>query len=115
MDLDPVRETVTQTLAEELKPAAIIERVDTRIRALEQLPPRQDQVVFAADPSSTKTATIFSMNGVSFHYDALAGQKSGAFLDQRENYASTEALRSGTRSRSVHLPGRIRLAPEPRL
>ena len=47
MDLDPVRETVTRTLAEELRPAAIVERVDSRIRELEQLPPREDQVVFA--------------------------------------------------------------------
>jgi len=28
------------------------------------------------------------MNGVKFHYDALGGQKTGAFLDQRENYAT---------------------------
>ena len=90
MDLDPVRETVTRTLAEELKPVAIVERVDARIRELEQLPPRQDQVVFAADDSTAKTSTVFSMNGIRFHYDALAGQKSGAFLDQRENYAAAE-------------------------
>jgi 23S rRNA (cytosine1962-C5)-methyltransferase len=28
------------------------------------------------------------MNGVQFQYEALAGQKTGAFLDQRENYAA---------------------------
>jgi 23S rRNA (cytosine1962-C5)-methyltransferase len=28
------------------------------------------------------------MNGVQFHYEALEGQKTGAFLDQRENYAA---------------------------
>jgi len=28
------------------------------------------------------------MNGVQFHFDALEGQKTGAFLDQRENYAA---------------------------
>jgi len=95
MDLDPVRETVTRTLAAELKPAAIIERVDTRIRELEQLPPRLDQVVFASDESAAKTATVVSMNGVRFHYDALAGQKSGAFLDQRENYAAAERYARG--------------------
>ena len=95
MDLDPVRETVIGTLAEELRPAAIIERVDPRIRELEQLPPRQDQVVFAAGESAPKTSTVFSMNGVSFHYDALAGQKSGAFLDQRENYAAPNATARG--------------------
>jgi 23S rRNA (cytosine1962-C5)-methyltransferase len=95
MDLDAVRETVTRTLVEEFKPAAIIERVDTRIRELEQLPPRKDQVVFAADESSARTSTVFSMNGVRFHYDAFTGQKSGAFLDQRENYAAAERYARG--------------------
>ena len=28
------------------------------------------------------------MNGIKFRYDALGGQKTGAFLDQRENYAA---------------------------
>jgi len=32
--------------------------------------------------------TSFRLNGLSFHYDAAAGQKTGAFLDQRENYAA---------------------------
>ncbi|HUO14367.1 MAG TPA: class I SAM-dependent methyltransferase, partial [Verrucomicrobiae bacterium] len=35
-----------------------------------------------------KSSTIFTMNDVQFHYDALEGQKTGAFLDQRENYAA---------------------------
>jgi 23S rRNA (cytosine1962-C5)-methyltransferase len=95
MDLAAVRETVTGTLAEELRPAAIIERVDPRIRELEQLPPRPDQVVFSSGDSTAKTSTVFSMNGIRFHYDALAGQKSGAFLDQRENYACAERYARG--------------------
>ena len=32
--------------------------------------------------------TIFHLNGLSFHYDANSGQKTGAFLDQRENYVA---------------------------
>jgi len=35
------------------------------------------------------------MNGVKFHFDALAGQKTGAFLDQRENYAAAAQYASG--------------------
>ncbi len=34
------------------------------------------------------TATQFHLNGLAFHYDANAGQKTGAFLDQRTNYAA---------------------------
>jgi 23S rRNA (cytosine1962-C5)-methyltransferase len=32
--------------------------------------------------------TQFSLNGLKFQYDANAGQKTGAFLDQRMNYAA---------------------------
>jgi len=35
-----------------------------------------------------KTATTFTMNGVQFHFEGREGQKTGAFLDQRENYAA---------------------------
>jgi 23S rRNA (cytosine1962-C5)-methyltransferase len=59
----------------------LVERVDQRIRELEQLPAAQSTLVYGS-----KYATIFTMNGVQFHYDAMSGQKTGAFLDQRENY-----------------------------
>ena len=35
------------------------------------------------------------MNGVQFRYDALSGQKTGAFLDQRENYAAAARYARG--------------------
>ena len=35
------------------------------------------------------------MNGVRFLYDALSGQKTGAFLDQRENYAAAARYARG--------------------
>jgi 23S rRNA (cytosine1962-C5)-methyltransferase len=35
------------------------------------------------------------MNGVRFHYSALAGQKTGAFLDQRENYRAAREYAHG--------------------
>jgi 23S rRNA (cytosine1962-C5)-methyltransferase len=60
----------------------VVERADARIRELEQLPE-----IESATACGSKTSTIFTMNGVQFHYDALSGQKTGAFLDQRENYA----------------------------
>ncbi|HUM04579.1 MAG TPA: class I SAM-dependent rRNA methyltransferase [Terriglobales bacterium] len=83
MDAAPVREAVIQTLVDELHPSGIVERIDPRIRELEQLPPRKSALL-----SGDKSATIVEMNGVRFHYDGLEGQKTGAFLDQRENYAA---------------------------
>ncbi len=82
MDADRAREVIISEL-KTLNPAAIVERVDPRIRELEQLPPRASALI-----CGEQTSTVVSMNGLRFHYDALAGQKTGAFLDQRENYAA---------------------------
>lgn len=81
-DAEPVRETVLAELTERLHPAAIAERVEPKIRELEQLPARTSAVV-----QGEKSSTVFAMNGVRFHYNVKEGQKTGAFLDQRENYA----------------------------
>jgi 23S rRNA (cytosine1962-C5)-methyltransferase len=59
----------------------IVERADQRIRELEQLPRLESGMVHGS-----RHASVFTMNGVKFHYEALSGQKTGAFLDQRENY-----------------------------
>ena len=83
MDADPVRQTILSELTERLQPASIIERVDPRVRELESLPPRTSGLL-----QGEKTSTTFAMNGVQFLFDALEGQKTGAFLDQRENYAA---------------------------
>jgi 23S rRNA (cytosine1962-C5)-methyltransferase len=82
MDTETVRQTVISELDAQLKPAAIAERVDPRVRDLEQLPSRPSGLL-----QGEKTSTVFAMNGVRFHYEAFEGQKTGAFLDQRENYA----------------------------
>lgn len=83
MDAEAVRSVVVAELREGLNPAAIIERVDPRVRRLEKLADKDSGPI-----SGEKTSTEFQMNGVRFVYEALGGQKTGAFLDQRENYAA---------------------------
>jgi 23S rRNA (cytosine1962-C5)-methyltransferase len=90
MDAEPVRQAVLSELTTHLKPAAIIERVDPKIRELEQLPARASGLL-----QGEKTSTIISMNGVRLHHQALEGQKTGAFLDQRENYAAATQYARG--------------------
>jgi len=90
MDAEPVRATFVSELKDTLSPAAIVERVEPKIRQLEQLPARGSALVMGE-----KSSTIFSMNGVQFHYEALEGQKTGAFLDQRENYAAVAQYARG--------------------
>jgi 23S rRNA (cytosine1962-C5)-methyltransferase len=90
MDSATVREAIVKTLKAEFQPAGIVERVEPRIRDLEQLPPRGSGLL-----SGDKTATEIGMNGVKFVYDGLEGQKTGAFLDQRENYAAAARYAHG--------------------
>jgi 23S rRNA (cytosine1962-C5)-methyltransferase len=90
MDAEIVRETLLSELTERLHPVSIVERVDPRVRQLEELPPRSSGLL-----QGDKTSTIFTMNGIQFHFDALEGQKTGAFLDQRENYSAAAVYAHG--------------------
>jgi 23S rRNA (cytosine1962-C5)-methyltransferase len=90
MDADPVRQAIIGELTDRLNPASIVERVDPRVRELETLPPRASGLL-----QGEKSATTFTMNSVQFRYDALEGQKTGAFLDQRENYAAAAQYAHG--------------------
>ena len=91
LDNEAVRIVVTQVLRSAVHPATIPEtiweRPDARIRELEQLTVPLDGAPLYAKGEPV-TRTVFRLNGLSFHYDAGAGQKTGAFLDQRENYAA---------------------------
>lgn len=89
LDNDAVRIVATSVLKETLHPAVIVERPDARIRELEQLnAPLDGPPLYVRD--ELELQTVFQLNGLKFHYDAAAGQKTGAFLDQRENYAAAE-------------------------
>jgi 23S rRNA (cytosine1962-C5)-methyltransferase len=91
---DDIREAVTRVLQERLAPAAIVERPDPRIRQVEELPFVAAEFLYA-DREQPKLATTFTINGLHFAYDATAGQKTGAFLDQRLNYAAAVRYASG--------------------
>jgi 23S rRNA (cytosine1962-C5)-methyltransferase len=103
LDSAGVRETCVRVLREELAPAAILERPDPRMRELEGLAAPGAEALFVADASTPATSTQFKLNGLVFHYDANSGQKTGAFLDQRANYAAATdwAQRLGCTGRAL--------------
>jgi 23S rRNA (cytosine1962-C5)-methyltransferase len=94
MDAPFAREILLEELKAAYKPETILERVEPRIRELEGLAPREDQAAYSR-LKKPKTSTVFHMNGLAFHYDGSTGQKTGAFLDQRENYAAAERYGRG--------------------
>jgi 23S rRNA (cytosine1962-C5)-methyltransferase len=91
MDREDLRATIVTALKREFGQGInLVERAEARIRDLENLAPMESRLL-----SGSKTKTIFSMNGIQFNFDALSGQKSGAFLDQRENYAAAARYAHG--------------------
>ena len=89
-DRDDLRQVVLGALSEHYPDVSVLERVDAHIRKLEELPARDSQLL-----RSERSSTIFTLNGVRFHFDGLSGQKTGAFLDQRENYAAAARYARG--------------------
>jgi len=48
-----------------------------------------------ADGGEAALKTVFTINGLRFHFDTASGQKTGAFLDQRLNYAAAAKYARG--------------------
>ncbi len=94
LDRDEIRAVIVEVLKSELEPVTIVERSDSRIRELEQLSQPSEDPLYSIEPVAQLT-TIFHLNGLAFHYDANAGQKTGAFLDQRLNYAAASRYARG--------------------
>jgi 23S rRNA (cytosine1962-C5)-methyltransferase len=91
LDSAAVRAACVHVLREELAPVAILERPDPRVRELEGLAAVSSEPLFVADSARPAASTQFRLNGLVFQFDANAGQKTGAFLDQRANYAAAAA------------------------
>ena len=92
------------------EPLTVLERPDARIRELEELALPLEGPLFTNGPdleglssrgvaegsasasppvrSADPATTVFTLNGLRFGYHAASGQKTGAFLDQRLNYAA---------------------------
>lgn len=88
LDSAAVRDVCIRVLREELSPETIVERPDPRVRELEGLSAPGTTPLWSAAERAPLMQTTFSLNGLGFHFDANAGQKTGAFLDQRANYAA---------------------------
>jgi 23S rRNA (cytosine1962-C5)-methyltransferase len=91
MDRPDLRDAALQSLIAEFgSDVSIVERSEPRIRELEKLPAFDIKLLHGST-----SATRFQMNRLEFHFDAASGQKTGAFLDQRENYAAAAAYAHG--------------------
>ena len=81
--MDRLKSTVVEILQKEFAPRAILERNDAAVRGLEGLP--EQSGVLAGE---AVREVVVEENGVKMCFDLLHGQKTGGFLDQRENRAA---------------------------
>jgi 23S rRNA (cytosine1962-C5)-methyltransferase len=88
--MDRLMPELTAMLAELLQPRAILARNDPRARVLEGLEQRVEVVAGDLPESVTVTET-----GIEYDVDLRRGQKTGLFLDQRENRAAAAAYARG--------------------
>ncbi|MGC9951700.1 MAG: class I SAM-dependent rRNA methyltransferase [Bryobacteraceae bacterium] len=88
--MDGARHWIVDSLVELFSPRGIVARNDAAVRAREELP-LESGVIWGAVPDSVE----FGMNGLRWHADLLHGQKTGMFLDQRENYPAAARYARG--------------------
>jgi 23S rRNA (cytosine1962-C5)-methyltransferase len=81
--MDRAREIISDCLAELLHPAGILARNDASVRRLEGLP--LESAILAGE---IPDRVGIEMNGLKLEADLLHGQKTGIYLDQRENYVA---------------------------
>jgi 23S rRNA (cytosine1962-C5)-methyltransferase len=87
---DRLKADIISALQDLLGPAGILERNDPRVRALEGL----DRKVGLLAGHVPEVVEVLE-NGVRFEADLWKGQKTGLFLDQRENHAMARTYARG--------------------
>jgi 23S rRNA (cytosine1962-C5)-methyltransferase len=91
--MDAAKPVIASCLAEIFEPRGIVARNDVAVRAKEQLP--LESTVLAGEIPATVPV---QMNGLRMRADLLHGQKTGIFLDQRENYRAAARYARGGRA-----------------
>ena len=77
---DALKSTIVEILVEQFQPRAIVERNDARVRQLEGLP-----LISANIYGDAPEELEIRQHGLRFIVTPSGGQKTGSFLDQREN------------------------------
>ena len=83
---DRIKSSLVEILVDEFQPTAVIERNDARVRQLEGLPLLAGNI-YGAAPDQFEIL----QHGLRFIVSPSGGQKTGSFLDQRENRLAARA------------------------
>jgi 23S rRNA (cytosine1962-C5)-methyltransferase len=87
---EKLKDTFVEILREEFQPQSIIQRNDAKVRLLEGL-----EQINSTLYGEVTDEIIIEQDGVKFYVSLLKGQKTGSFLDQRENHFASRKYASG--------------------
>jgi 23S rRNA (cytosine1962-C5)-methyltransferase len=91
--MDAAKGIIAECLLEIFQPRGIVARNDAAVRTKEELP--LETTILAGD---VPECAPLHMNGLALTADLLHGQKTGIFLDQRENYLAAARYARGGRA-----------------
>ena len=92
LGMERFKQDIVDALVDELRPVGIYERNDVPVRELEGMP-QQTGLLYGEVPDRVEMVE----NGVHFWVDVKEGQKTGFFLDQKENRAAIAPFVRGMR------------------
>jgi 23S rRNA (cytosine1962-C5)-methyltransferase len=92
LGVDRFRDDIVAALREVVSPDGIYERSDVHVRGLEGIPERSGWIGAESDP-----VIVIRENGVELEVDLAKGQKTGYFLDQKDNRRLVASIASGRR------------------
>lgn len=107
--MDKALPVIVEALTEVCNPVSLVARNDVAVREKESLP-QETRVLLGEPPARVETR----MNGLTLQVDLLGGQKTGIYLDQRENYLAAARWAHGkaldcftsTGGFALHMAGR---------
>jgi 23S rRNA (cytosine1962-C5)-methyltransferase len=88
--MERAKAEIVRALERLYAPRGIIERNDSAVRRREDLP-----LISGVLAGEAPESVAVRINGIEFHADLLHGQKTGVFLDQRENYLAAARYARG--------------------
>lgn len=91
LGMDNIKNTIVDILIELLKPKSVVARNDSATRKFEGLP-EQKEVLYGAAPEKIEIRE----GEIKYLVDIMNGQKTGCYLDQRDNHIASEKYSNGT-------------------
>jgi 23S rRNA (cytosine1962-C5)-methyltransferase len=90
LGMDNIKDVIVEALTDLLKPASVVARNDSAMRKFEGLDEKKE-VLYGRPPEKVEVRE----GNIKYLVDIMNGQKTGAYLDQRENHIASEKYSRG--------------------